>query len=631
MQKRLALCAFGILTLGLMPPADAAVPTTVGIQGRLMTAAGGPVADGKYTVTFRLYGSPNAAQASWSETAVGLDVSAGAWKYALGTAQPLDPGVVEASKGGWLGLQVGNEAELSRTAVQSAPFALRAQVAEGLQCSGCVSAAMIDPGALAGYAKSSDLGAYAKTAELGEYVKASALAKVAATGQYGDLLGLPVLAKVGTACGSGLLVQGIKADGSLDCGPVVIKGGKCDVGQVVTEVKADGGVVCGKPTVLGGKCELGKVVSEVKPDGSVVCAANDAPSCTLDSSSPGVATLKCGGKTAIFSGLLRPIKSFQVSPEFIAVDLLGRVGRGPYSIFGPQGEGLETASAGGGVLVATTAEKKVVAWDFTGAAANDPCGLGKVPSGEYDRVQLSHSGDYACAWNSQSGSLACWGKYRVPGYTTYTFCGTNYLPIAAPSNSIIAVGIGPHNVCVVDTSGALKCAGTSTTKINLPPQGTFKDVVLGAYSACAIQTNGVSVCWGSTDSGGVNKIGQMPSGQYSSLVTDSSNYCGLKTDKTIACMGSQVAPSGLFDMVISSSKSSFAVCGIAIGGPSDCVKSSGIHYSFNSPATAKQIAATGTDVYFLQEDGALMKIYLSSPGTNHFEPVQYIDKEGWVF
>jgi subtilisin-like proprotein convertase family protein len=266
MQKRLALCAFGILTLGLMPPAHAAVPTTVGIQGRLMSAAGGPVADGKYTVTFSLYGSVNAAQASWSETAVGVEVSSGAWKYALGTAQPLDPGVVEASKGGWLGLQVGNEAELSRTAVQSAPFALRAQVAEGLQCSGCVTAAMIDPGALAGYAKSADLGAYAKTADLGvyaktaelsayaktaelsEYVKASALAKVAATGQYGDLLGLPVLAKVGTACGSGLLVQGIKADGSLDCGPVVIKGGKCDVGQVVTEVKADGGVVCGAVT-----------------------------------------------------------------------------------------------------------------------------------------------------------------------------------------------------------------------------------------------------------------------------------------------------------------------------------------------------------------------------------------------
>ncbi|MBI5607366.1 MAG: hypothetical protein HY902_00635, partial [Deltaproteobacteria bacterium] len=169
----------------------------------------------------------------------------------------------------------------------------------GLECSGCITAAMLDGGVLqpfaktsdlaayaktadlsvyakaadlgayakaadlgayakaadlAAYAKAADLGAYAKSADLAAYAKAAdlvglaskgdlsdyvkaaslapvagtgsyndladkpQLAKVASTGKFTDLTDMPVLAQVGKSCGTGLVVKGLAADGSLVCG-----------------------------------------------------------------------------------------------------------------------------------------------------------------------------------------------------------------------------------------------------------------------------------------------------------------------------------------------------------------------------------------------------------------------------
>jgi hypothetical protein len=144
----------------------------------------------------------------------------------------------------------------------SSPFALRAGVAEALECTGCLKAGNLDAAVLqpyaksadlapyaktadlSGYAKTSDLGAYAKTSDLStyakasdlaDYVKAASLAKVAGTGSYADLLNKPtlatvaasgsyadltnkpVMAKLGDACGTNLVMKGLKADGSYEC------------------------------------------------------------------------------------------------------------------------------------------------------------------------------------------------------------------------------------------------------------------------------------------------------------------------------------------------------------------------------------------------------------------------------
>ncbi|MSQ85084.1 MAG: hypothetical protein EXR77_19785 [Myxococcales bacterium] len=219
-------------------PALAAV---AGVQGLVTTAGGGPVADGTYGLTFSLLDGP-AGKAVFSEGPILLEVKGGVFHHALGSKTPLGPAELAADR--WLQLQIGLDPALPAVPVRSVLLAVRATVAEGLLCSGCLTAAHLDPAVLKDYAKTADLAPFAKTADLqvfaqkvglADYVKAAALAKVAASGSYKDLkdvpqfadvatsgsyldlANLPIMAKLGSACGTNLVMRGIKADGSYDC------------------------------------------------------------------------------------------------------------------------------------------------------------------------------------------------------------------------------------------------------------------------------------------------------------------------------------------------------------------------------------------------------------------------------
>ncbi|MSQ83025.1 MAG: DUF4215 domain-containing protein [Myxococcales bacterium] len=229
------------ILLTLLPGvAIAAIPSTVQIAGYLYSP-GGPAPDGDYYMGFNVLDGPKGAIV-WSESGIKVAVKNGHFGHGLGSIKALGAGSIGADR--WLEIQIGAEPALPPVPIRSVMAALRAGIAEGLDCSGCIEAAHIDVKALQPYAKFADLGGFAKTgdlqvfaksADLAEYVKANALAKVAGTGSFkdltdppklsdvalsgafGDLIGIPALAKVGSACGTGLVVKGIKADGSLDC------------------------------------------------------------------------------------------------------------------------------------------------------------------------------------------------------------------------------------------------------------------------------------------------------------------------------------------------------------------------------------------------------------------------------
>jgi cysteine-rich repeat protein len=235
------------LALLILPSlAHAAVPTTLALEGALTSTGGGPVADGVYPMTFQLLDA-QAGTAVWSEGPQNITVKFGQFTTALGGKTPLSPATVAGER--WLQLQVATDSPLPTVPLRAVATALRASVAEGLECSGCIKAGQLEPTLLQGYAKTTDLAglakatdlsAYAKTSDLADYVKAAALAKVAATGayadlsgtpkladvattgNYGDLKGLPIAAKVGASCGTGLVMRGIKADGSYECAAITI-------------------------------------------------------------------------------------------------------------------------------------------------------------------------------------------------------------------------------------------------------------------------------------------------------------------------------------------------------------------------------------------------------------------------
>ena len=256
-----ALFATAALTLTAAPVA-AAVPQFAQVEGVLLSAGGGPAADGSYAVVFGIYAQQAGGTPVWTESA-SLNAKSGQFSWQLGSKTPLSAATLSLPAA-WLGLAVGSDPELPRQPIGASPFALRAAVAEALDCSGCLKAsaleaAVLQPYAksadlsgyakatdLSGYAKSADLGAYAKVSELGDYVKAASLSAVAAsgsfndlkdkpkladvanTGNYGDLNNKPVMAKIGSSCGTGLYLKGFKADGALDCAAIELSGDLID-------------------------------------------------------------------------------------------------------------------------------------------------------------------------------------------------------------------------------------------------------------------------------------------------------------------------------------------------------------------------------------------------------------------
>lgn len=113
--------------------AEAQIPNTFSYQGVLTDGSGAPVADGSYTLTFKLYDAPNTPTDLWSESQI-VAVKDGIFNTQIGSLQPLTLAFDEPY---YLGISIDGGAELMpRTALTAAPYALvslRAETASGLE------------------------------------------------------------------------------------------------------------------------------------------------------------------------------------------------------------------------------------------------------------------------------------------------------------------------------------------------------------------------------------------------------------------------------------------------------------------------------------------------------------------
>ncbi len=230
----------------LSTPADAATPSTIAVEGRLMTVAGGPITDGKYSVTFLLYASAQAKTPVWSETVADLVVKSGVFQHALGTVKSLSPSMMDSGKTGWLAIRIGKEPELSRRKMHAAPYAMRAGIADG-----------------------------ANFPYAGAKTKGGPASDVACTGCVGvaemkfdgpvDLGGNSLKAKVITS--SDMIAGTVKAnsfigDGSKLTG-VKMPAGKCKPGMVVVGLDSNNQLICASSADSLPKDGLGQVSNGV--------------------------------------------------------------------------------------------------------------------------------------------------------------------------------------------------------------------------------------------------------------------------------------------------------------------------------------------------------------------------------
>ena len=127
--RRIFLAALFALTFPFLSQAQ--IPRTLSYQGVLTDNASKPRPDGNYTFTFRFYTAPTSGTAIWSESK-SLPVKSGLFSTVLGEQTPFGA-AVKFDKQYWLGIQVGNEPELSpRMALTSVGYSfssLRADTA----------------------------------------------------------------------------------------------------------------------------------------------------------------------------------------------------------------------------------------------------------------------------------------------------------------------------------------------------------------------------------------------------------------------------------------------------------------------------------------------------------------------
>ena len=134
MRRSIAVALVVGLLGGATTALAAPIERTLGVQGSVLTSGGTP-ADGSFHMILRLYAAESGGLPLWSQDEGTVDVSGGLFDVELG---PIPDGVLEGEATVWLEVEVEGEA-LPRRPLRPVAYALVAQSASGLLCSGCVS------------------------------------------------------------------------------------------------------------------------------------------------------------------------------------------------------------------------------------------------------------------------------------------------------------------------------------------------------------------------------------------------------------------------------------------------------------------------------------------------------------
>lgn len=128
----------------------AAASPVVGLQGVLRNQAGGPVPDGEYAMAVAIYAEANGGEALFEETFLAVELLGGFFTVQLGANKEALSGSLFQQAPRFVGITIGGNPELPRTAMVDVPTAVHAHSAGGLTCSGCVGAGQLAAAAVGG-------------------------------------------------------------------------------------------------------------------------------------------------------------------------------------------------------------------------------------------------------------------------------------------------------------------------------------------------------------------------------------------------------------------------------------------------------------------------------------------------
>ena len=111
-------------------PVDADVPDVIPVQG-VLSDSFGQLYSGTVDMEFRIYAQESGGTALWTEIREDLNavtVDAGMFTVYLGAVTSLDFGALIAQEELWLGMRVGDDAEMNRVRIGAVLFAYEAEV-----------------------------------------------------------------------------------------------------------------------------------------------------------------------------------------------------------------------------------------------------------------------------------------------------------------------------------------------------------------------------------------------------------------------------------------------------------------------------------------------------------------------
>ncbi len=243
----LGACCVLIGVCALPTGSLAATPGTLVVEGMLSSSGGGAAADGLYDITFSIYNVQTGGSAAWTEGTTKVAVKNGQFSHVLGNAKPLNATMLGKLNKGWLGLKIGPDPELPRQRLHSVAYAVMADTAAKLSCSGCVA------------------GAHLKSGSVGAN-------KVGFTFAGAKTKGGPANVAMDLQCTGCVTVAELKIDKDLDLGGNALKAKAVAAASVsATTFQGDGSKLTGIK-IPSGECKVaGEVVKGINPDGTLKC------------------------------------------------------------------------------------------------------------------------------------------------------------------------------------------------------------------------------------------------------------------------------------------------------------------------------------------------------------------------
>ncbi len=235
------------LTMAGVGSASAAVPTSMVVEGFLNSTGGGAAADGVYDVTFAIYNVQSGGSAAWSEGPLKVAVKGGQFTHAMGASKAISAATLDKLTKAWLELKIGADPALPRQALRSVAYAVLANTAKSLACSGCVKGGSIASGTLGAD-------------------------KVGFTFAGAKTKGGPANVALDLQCTGCVGVSELKIDKDLDLGGNALKAKAVVAASIsATTFQGDGSKLTGIKTPAG-ECKVaGEVVKGINPDGTLKC------------------------------------------------------------------------------------------------------------------------------------------------------------------------------------------------------------------------------------------------------------------------------------------------------------------------------------------------------------------------